>query len=116
MVPKEPTISAKCREASRKAHAGAQGCNWKGGRTQSKLGYIYIYLPDHPNGKNNGYVAEHRLKMEQKLRRYLKPHESVHHRNAIKSDNRMSNLELMTKKIHRGHVTCPHCEKEFTIR
>ena len=50
---------------------------WKGGRLKQN-GYIFIYMPDHPNAQSMGYVAEHRLVMEKKLGRYLFPSEKVH--------------------------------------
>lgn len=54
--------------------------------------------------------------MAEKLGRPLTDKESVHHRNAIKDDNRPENLELMTKRVHRGTVECPYCSKSFSIR
>ncbi len=115
--PKKPTISPQCREATINAHKGKRSFNWKGGRLKDKFGYIQVYKPEHPNAKlGKGYVHEHRLVMSEHLGRPLESYEFVHHRNAIKDDNRLENLELMTKKVHRGVVECPHCRKEFTIR
>jgi hypothetical protein len=119
LEPKRPTISQKCREATSKAHAGKQGCNWKGGRIKDKNGYILLWIPDHPNassGNRKQYVFEHRYVMAEYLGRPLTNNEFVHHKNAIKDDNHIENLELLTKRVHRGIVCCPHCQKEFTIR
>lgn len=66
---------------------------WQGGIRKSK-GYVMIYSPNHPFKNANNCVLEHRLVMEQHIGRYLTPEEVVHHKNHIKSDNRIENLEL----------------------
>ena|SRR3990167_9417979 len=58
------------------------------------LGYILICNPKHPFSNNKGYVREHRLVMERHIGRYLNSNEVVHHKNGIKDDNRIENLEL----------------------
>lgn len=48
-------------------------------------------------------TKQHRWIMEQHLGRRLKPHEVVHHKNGIRDDNRLGNLEIMTGSIHSKH-------------
>jgi hypothetical protein len=94
---------------------GSESTSWKGGRTVDKNGYIWLRV-NHPNSNSSGVIAEHRLVMSNFLGRPLHPNENVHHRNAIKDDNRIENLMLVLKGPHKGKLTCPYCHKEFFIR
>jgi hypothetical protein len=89
---------------------GAGHPNWKGGRHIDADGYVMLWVEDHPHPrrpsdrKSGGYVAEHRLVMEAHMGRHLDPAEVVHHRNGVKDDNRIENLELFaTNADHLRH-------------
>jgi hypothetical protein len=57
-------------------------------------GYIFIKT-------ENGWIQEHRFIMECVLGRPLTDDEEVHHINEVKHDNRLENLEVLSKVEHR---------------
>jgi len=72
---------------------------------RDKDGYLLIRVVNHPFADSRGYVREHRLVMEKHLDRYLEPEEIVHHKNGIRDDNDIENLNLMTISVHRTYHT-----------
>ena len=94
-------LSLMGRKRSNLMQSGEFNPNWRGGKRLTKYGYILIYSPSHPTvSKNNKYVFEHRLIMEKHLGRYLKSEEVIHHKNSLRNDNRLENLELMNNGKH----------------
>ena len=89
--------------------------NWRGGRHLSWAGYVRIYQPEHSRADKPGYVREHIVIMEDHLGRPLKANEIVHHKNGIKSDNRIENLELKDDTEHRKYHTSLRMKRAKTI-
>jgi len=92
---------------------GEDNPNWKGGkvmvfsdskkkkdRVKGTKGYVWLRLPNHPKAYKQGYYPEHRYVMEQKIGRILDKYEHIHHKNGIKDDNRIENLELVNGSTH----------------
>lgn len=60
-------------------------------------GYKFINKVNHPNAQKRGRIYEHTYVMSQHLGRPLMQDENVHHKNGIRYDNKIENLELWTK-------------------
>lgn len=82
-------------------HRGEKHGNWKGGRYVNR--YVYVKDWDHRNADKSGYVEEHRLIWERCHKACLLLWGVVHHINEIKTDNRIENLQGMTKGQHITH-------------
>jgi len=68
----------------------------------AKSGYKYFGIKNHPLANKYGRVAEHKLIIFNHIGRILRKHESIHHKNGIRSDNRIENLELWSKSQPSG--------------
>lgn len=58
-------------------------------------GYVWVFRPNHPKARADGYVLEHSVVMEEFLKVPLPAGANVHHRNRKRHDNRVENLLLM---------------------
>ena len=66
-----------------------------GARNVKEGGYIRVKTMD-------GWEYEHRLAMMQQIGRSLFAHETIHHLNGIRDDNRIENLELWSTSQPKG--------------
>jgi hypothetical protein len=74
----------------------------RGNGRYKQRGYVYLKMPDHPNVYKSNYVPEHVYVMSEHVGRALRKGETVHHKNGIKDDNRIENLELWTSNHPAG--------------
>lgn len=88
-----------------KKRLGSLNSNWRGGRVLgANKRYLMDYAPQHPHpistaGKTK-YILTHRAVMEKVLGRSLTSKEIVHHKNHNPLDNRIENLEVLTRSAH----------------
>lgn len=93
--------SNKCVGLSKKKYLDIPQCLLESHRKIDKnIGYVRIYCPSHPKANTRGYVYEHRLVMENYLGRQLLQDEHVHHKNRLRWDNRLENLEVLKNTEH----------------
>jgi len=72
---------------------------WKNGIVL-RNGYVYVMNKKHPYAKYDPYIKRCRIVMEKHLGRYLKPSEIIHHINQNKKDDRIKNLQIVTRIEH----------------
>jgi len=69
-------------------------------------------------GTRDRWMFQHRYVMQQHLGRVLEKHETVHHINGDKHDNKIENLELWQSRHPKGvrqkQYHCPGCRCVIT--
>jgi len=117
-----PCCSMKCLSEYRKLkYLGENNPNYNNRGDKNPLfrgdalihgGYRWLYVPEHPFTVECGRVREHRIVAEKYLltdecsveingKKYLSPEYDVHHINQDKLDNRLENLQILTRSEHQ---------------
>jgi HNH endonuclease len=80
---------------------GSAHPRWNPGRIITEEGYVKVRVGvGHPLADPKGYAYEHLVVWRAAGKRLPKPHELLHHRDEDKANNRIDNLELITRKRH----------------
>lgn len=101
------------------ARADTKGTRYRGERRKLASGYIALHaskvpleygsmIRDRSPSGRGGSILEHRLIMAMHLGRPLEEWEVVHHKNGVKDDNSIENLELHGDHVHAGISVVEH--------
>lgn len=85
-----------------RSRTGKKHWAWKGGRSVDPKGYVRLTGHDYPGAVFPNSTYEHVVVMARHLGRPLFPDEIVHHKNGVRDDNRISNLELWVRRHPYG--------------
>lgn len=82
-------------------------------------GYKLLFKPEHPCATKAGYVPEHRFVVMENIGRLLTKEEIIHHINGNKLDNRIENLQIISRfdigKAKKLNAECPNCHHKFRL-
>ncbi len=79
----------------------------KNNSRKDSYGYVRLYKPNHnylnyESKSQSRWIGEHISAMSEYLQRPIQKGEQIHHKNGIRNDNRIENLELWSKSHPSG--------------
>lgn len=118
---KNNSTHPRCNSCARKRQVAINHPGWVGGRNKTSCGYIKVLVTKdnlfYPMADKKGYVPEHRFLIAQQLNRCLLKSEYVHHKNGVRDDNRIENLQLLSRADHEIYTKlCMECSLRKEIR
>src|SRR6476661_6174134 len=78
---------------------GETNSHWKGG-IKKRGGYRYLKKPNHIHSDKQGYVSEHVFIFTEFYKCCMLKWGHVHHKNCIRTDNKIENLLGLTSRQH----------------
>jgi hypothetical protein len=95
----------KMKKAKKGKYFLSDNPNWKGGKQIASNGYTWVKVPEGTIGAFKrkpfvNYMLEHRYIMSEHLKRPLNSKEVIHHIDENRSNNKLSNLLLLSISEH----------------
>ena len=94
--------SKDCMVVWQRTQTGPKSPKWQGGTKRHSRGYVLECCPEHPRADRSGYVLQHILVVERHLGHPIPTGYEVHHKDEVRDNNILSNLEVLTPKEHRS--------------
>jgi hypothetical protein len=105
-LPDGQVMCRKCRGVGNRSY---------GYESHNERGQVWVFVPDHPRSRKDGFYARARLVAERDIGRVLEPGERVYHENEAPGDDRPENLRVFASQAelasHRALRSQPGKER-----
>ncbi len=94
--------SRACQGKWRSQQTGERAAHWKGGEAVQRGGRVKLYMPEHPDANERGYVWRYRVIAEQVIGRPLRSQEVVHHIDGDETNDSPGNLMVFPNQAEHA--------------